>query len=91
MAPIHPERRTLRRRYAIQTNDEGMARQLLTAAIESSLLNWPFQPKNPWYAPIILYGEDGLQIRLLAAVYDLPTLEYLVNLGQAFVSANTTR
>jgi hypothetical protein len=82
---------TLRRRYAIQTNDEESARRLLTAAIESSLLDWPFQPKNPWYAPIILADEDGLQIRLLVAVYDLPVLEYLVNLGQALISADTTR
>jgi hypothetical protein len=82
---------TFRQRYTIHSNPETVAHRLVTAAVESLLLDWPFQPKKLWYAPLIVMNEDGLQIRLLAAVYDLPALEYLINLGQALVSADPTR
>jgi hypothetical protein len=88
---------SLHHRYTIHSSRAGgsnpfvVAHHLLTAAAEALLLAWPLQSKKPWYAPIILWHEGGLQIRLLAAVFDLSTLEYLVNLGQALVSTDKTR
>lgn len=82
---------SLHQRYTVRAADELAASLLLTSSVESQLLAWPFQPRNPWYAPMILLNEGSLQIRLLAAVYDLPTIEYLFNLGQTLLSAQMTR
>jgi hypothetical protein len=80
LEPVAAGSDLFRERYGVLATDERLAAELVTGGLQAAMLEWP-AGQDPTQ-PLILFSDDGLQVRLGYTVRDGADIERLVALGE---------